>query len=174
MEAQAYTFSGYVQGEALTADSMRRGSALAFRPTDVIDAMTAAGFVVVALSSLDDVQRMIELLDDVRRRADDMRAGEDFLVTDGMEGYIGSLQPEQVFTFAGLPRHHTGSSVAGCMIAESAEALTRHLGTFGFEVESVVSQADLEIVRAQLQRIGAGDFEPTECLDLREEAALAA
>lgn len=174
MQAQAYTFSGYVEGEAQAADRMRRGSALAFKAEDVIEAMTQAGFVVVALSSLEDVQRMIDVLEALRRRDADMRVGEDFLVTDTMERYTGPLHAGQVFTFAGLPRHHSGSSMAGCMVAETAEALTRYLGTFGFEVESVVSQADLEAVRDQLQRISCGDFEATECLDLREDDALAA
>ncbi|MGH8156547.1 MAG: hypothetical protein ACREPQ_00375 [Rhodanobacter sp.] len=168
MHAQAYTFSGYVQGQTRAAAQLHRGSALAFQPTDVIEAMTEAGFVVVAMASLDDVQRMIDLLDGLRLRDADMVPGEDFLMTDVMERHTGPLAAEQVFTFAGMPRHHTGAAMAGCMIAENADALTRHLGSFGFLVESVASQAELQLVRDHLQCISEGQFEPTECLDLRE------
>lgn len=160
---EVFTYSGYIAGSP--SSSLARGLGLATSAEDLIEVMQEAGLIVVAVSSLEDINRMIEQLVALRDRSADMVRDEDYLVTDGMAGHRGTIESRHVFTFVGAPPGRA-TAFAGLMLAESEAAVVHHLASFGFAVRGMTSLADLLVTQQELIDTRHGRLEESQYIDL--------
>ncbi len=178
--AMVFAFSGYVEGQPQSA--LARGFALARDHGCVIQAMTQAGFGIVALLSLEELRATISVLQSIRSGDPDAVDQGDLVVSDAMsnarKGIAGvrlpfPLDAQQVYTFTGRTAGDAQLRT-GFMVARSPDDVRDYLRSFDFQVDAATSLADLMAFEHELVDVAFDRCDPTGYIDLLAETAQAA